>query len=88
MGLLDLILSVKLLFAVHLKYSSFCPSAGVTPVTNDPVHAVPKYVHVFCLHVSIMLHHWPGVTHVYNGKESLGIATWQHISQLSQFLYI
>jgi hypothetical protein len=29
-----------------------------------------------------MSHHWPGVTHVYNGKESLGIARWQHISQL------
>ncbi len=45
MGLLDLIVPVKLLFTVHLKY--FWPSADVTPITNDPVHAVPKYVHVF-----------------------------------------
>jgi hypothetical protein len=52
MGLLDLILSVKLLFAVHLKYCIFWPSADVTPVTNDPVHAVPKYVHVFFISMS------------------------------------
>jgi hypothetical protein len=31
---------IKILFAVHLKRSSFWPSAVVEPISNDPVQAM------------------------------------------------
>jgi hypothetical protein len=40
-GVQDFQRAYKILFAVHLKHSSFCPSAGVKPVVNDLVHAMP-----------------------------------------------
>jgi hypothetical protein len=36
---------VKILFDVHLKHSSFLPSADIKPISNDLVHAVPLAVH-------------------------------------------
>jgi hypothetical protein len=32
---------IKILFVVHLKHSSFCPSADVKPMSNDIFDAVP-----------------------------------------------
>ncbi len=39
----DLIFTVliKILFVVHLKHFSFCPSADVKPMSNDIFDAVP-----------------------------------------------
>ncbi len=33
---------IKILFAVHLKRSSLCPSADVKPTSNDLAHAMPR----------------------------------------------
>ncbi len=38
MGLLDFHSIYKILFAVHLKHSSFWPSADVKHASNDVVH--------------------------------------------------
>jgi hypothetical protein len=37
------ILLLKILFVVHLKDSSFLPSADVKPMSNDLAHAVTLY---------------------------------------------
>ncbi len=38
MGLLDFHTAYKNIFAVHLKHSSFWPSADVKPMSNDLVN--------------------------------------------------
>ncbi len=43
----------RIFFAVHLKHSSFCPSAVVEPMSIDQVHAIPlqcmQYPYSACL---------------------------------------
>ncbi len=40
-GLLDFNSTLKVIFSVHIKYSSFCPSATVKYISKDLVHTKP-----------------------------------------------
>ena len=48
----------KNIFGVHLKHSSFWPSAHVKPMPNDQAHAVPRQC-MFALSKRILHSVWP-----------------------------
>jgi hypothetical protein len=57
MSLLDFIVLKVILFAVHIKHTSFLPSAVVKPMSNDLVHAM-HWQCLFALYVYavVMVH--------------------------------
>jgi hypothetical protein len=60
MGLLDFQSNYKILFANHLKHSSFGPLADAKPISNVLVHALPSqflFALSMCTLISLCLHH-------------------------------
>ena len=53
MVLPDFHATYKILFAVHLKHSSFQPSADDKPMLNDLAHAMPRLC-MFALSVYLL----------------------------------
>ncbi len=59
---------IEILFAVHLKHTSFWPSGEVKPVQKDLVHAMPLQC-MFALFICLIQSLWVEVTET--GKHTL-----------------